>query len=102
MCGRYALYAVIALGLASSGCNGCLVRGEPELTKGQVVVIANEALERAGYDLTKVSSESVRASYQTDSCSSFVTYNLYTGRLPAGPMVFVNDRIHVAGIDPGM
>jgi len=79
-----------------------LVRGEPELAEAQAVVIANEALKRAGYDLTTVGSESVRASYQTDSCSWFVNYNLYTDRLPTGPMVFVNDRTHVAGIDPGM
>jgi hypothetical protein len=102
MCGRYALSTVFVLSLMLAGCNGCLVRGEPELTKDQVVAIANETLQQAGYDLTKIGAESIRESYLPDSCLWGVTYVLYTDRLPAGPMVFVDDRTHVASIELGM
>jgi hypothetical protein len=99
---RYALSTIFVLSLMLGGCNGCLIRGERELTKDQVVAIGNETLQQAGYDLTKIGPERIRASYLPDSCLWGVTYVLYTDRLPAGPLVVVDDRTHVATIEPGM
>lgn len=84
-----------------TGCNGCL-KYKPKLTEAEVMSIADRAMADSGYDLTKTKPLGVRVNYIQDYCAWGVDYTLYGDRLPAGPLIFIDDRTRDAAFAPGM